>query len=563
MRIRKLRWSKIFRLSGIVVATTFLGLSPQTDAQAGPFADWWGNGPGNAYTGYPNTSYAPILPAGLPQAQVGVLPTGAYASQYYQAPTTYYRPVTSFDPRLGTTVTTLQPCTSYQYQAQRVPVLVPETHSMSTYGSYGAASQTRYSPAIPPSNASASGQSTLSIPSGLGSQYTAPVIQLRAGGVPMYSQAPYGQPITNGYGGVSYGPTAVYSNSNATTGVTSPVTTAVVPAAAWTTTTTNGGYIGNGSLQFSQPAMTTPMVPAVGQPQYAATTNIQPLNTMAYGPGATVTPLGPPVISAVPTNDNLMNSSPSPAFGPMPGAMGSSIMPGAIYPNDVPGGTPSLRDSESTVVPQLPITGLPPTALKPVLPLPSATTPLPSRDVLPSDDILPDLSNDTTSRFQLRRVERDIVPPAISSDSQSAPSPFGNPSSPETLQKPSFGNEPTMNESSPGVMQIPSIDSPARNKVKPELELKLESLKSIPAPPSFDASPSWRPVLLTPRDQTAGLPDRPRSSISASHRLIVENERNGVSAETPRPQLTKPLTIEEELQSNLVYFNPPAGTRKP
>ena len=53
------------------------------------------------------------------------MPTAAYDTQWQRTPVTYYRPVTQFDPNYGTTVTSLQPCTSYQYQAQRVPMVAP------------------------------------------------------------------------------------------------------------------------------------------------------------------------------------------------------------------------------------------------------------------------------------------------------------------------------------------------------------------------------------------------------------------------------------------------------
>ena len=66
-----------------------------------------------------------VLPNGLPQSVASALPTAAYDTQWQRTPVTYYRPVTQFDPNYGTTVTSLQPCTSYQYQAQRVPMVAP------------------------------------------------------------------------------------------------------------------------------------------------------------------------------------------------------------------------------------------------------------------------------------------------------------------------------------------------------------------------------------------------------------------------------------------------------
>lgn len=631
MRIRKLRWRSLFRLSGMVVASSFLCLGQPTAAHAWPFADAWSGG--NAYSGYPNTSYSPVLPAGIPQAQVGVLPTGAYASQYYRAPTTYYRPVTSFDPRLGTTVTSLQPCTSYQYQAQRVPLLVPQTHSTAAYGSYGVSPQSRYYPGMVTStNASASGQSTMSIPSGMGSQYTAPVVQMPNNGIPMYSPAPsqvpqtqfmpqsqfptiantVGQPGVPVYGGVQYGSTAVNTTPSYNTTVTSPVATAVVPAAAWTTTTANGGYIGNGPQQFTQPAISTQpnvysgnsMVPGNGAWNGASYNGTPysgaPVNAPQYGPGATMTPLGPPVISSVQANQNASAYNPNsangaiaaPAFGPMPGSMGSSVMPGSVYPpatnstgsyppGTYPAGTyppnsvypsspstvaPSLRDSESSVAPQLP-----PTTLKPVLP--PENTDAPSHqptEIMPSN-ILPDTADDPT-RFQLRRVERDMISPSTSqgaapngfSTNGSAPAnPFGPQNDPQTLNKPNSETDAGAAGSNPALMPTPSLDKPAGNETTPGLEMKLESLKPIPAPPSFDASPTWRPVLLTPRDQTAGLPDRtPSSNYAASHSIAPSSPVSVRPSRALAPANESLMSIEEELQSNLVYFNSNQPNRK-
>ncbi len=65
------------------------------------------------------------IPLGFPQTVAGYLPTASYDTRWTPTPVTYYRPVTSFDPRTGTTVTSLQPCTSTQYQAQRVPLVAP------------------------------------------------------------------------------------------------------------------------------------------------------------------------------------------------------------------------------------------------------------------------------------------------------------------------------------------------------------------------------------------------------------------------------------------------------
>ena len=79
-----------------------------------------------------NSGYGPI-PVGVPQTVPSYLPTSQYDTVWNRTPVTYYRPVTSFDPRFGTTVTSLQPCTGYQYQASRVPMIAPRA----VLGEYG------------------------------------------------------------------------------------------------------------------------------------------------------------------------------------------------------------------------------------------------------------------------------------------------------------------------------------------------------------------------------------------------------------------------------------------
>lgn len=93
-----------------------------------------------AVPGYPYAANYPVMPAGYPvQGQpVGGMPYSAgyagipqsaislatptnYNTSYFAVPTTYYRPVTTTDPRTGQQVTTMMPCTSYQMQAARTP----------------------------------------------------------------------------------------------------------------------------------------------------------------------------------------------------------------------------------------------------------------------------------------------------------------------------------------------------------------------------------------------------------------------------------------------------------
>ncbi len=52
----------------------------------------------------------------------GYLPQTAYRSSWAQIPVTTYRPVTTFHPVTGTQVTTMKPCTTFQWQLRRTPV---------------------------------------------------------------------------------------------------------------------------------------------------------------------------------------------------------------------------------------------------------------------------------------------------------------------------------------------------------------------------------------------------------------------------------------------------------
>lgn len=79
-------------------------------------------------TAVPSTNVAPLFPA-APRTPIrsglsrffGSLFGTNYQSSYYRAPVTYYRPVTTIDPTLGTTVTVQQPCLSTVNQLQRTP----------------------------------------------------------------------------------------------------------------------------------------------------------------------------------------------------------------------------------------------------------------------------------------------------------------------------------------------------------------------------------------------------------------------------------------------------------
>ncbi len=154
----------------------------------------------NGY-GYAYQSPGGVASAALPQPTVAYLPD--YRSTYYRAPVTYYRPILSTDPSTGAQVVALAPCTSYEYQTQRVPTIGTQPY----YGWYG--------PSQVPTLPQASRQMPMStLPTG-----GVPLASLPNAGYSMgypnygpilpgtYSQFPYGNVggYVSGYGAYSPG----------------------------------------------------------------------------------------------------------------------------------------------------------------------------------------------------------------------------------------------------------------------------------------------------------------------------------------------------------------------
>ncbi|MCY3009372.1 MAG: hypothetical protein NTY42_06000 [Planctomycetota bacterium] len=340
----------------------------------------------------PSATGLSAIPLGVPQTMAAYLPTASYDTVWNQTPVTYYRPVTSFDPRTGTTVTSLQPCTSVQYQAQRPPMIAPRPLS----GEYGM--QVNKWPGItgPGYN-----------PTGLAYSANYPGFQqLPNGGYyPASGPAPLGTsgsstgmpasslPVTTipAYAPNAFVPTPLYAQPNvAGANMFTPATSIapyatsvpyattysssfpsysssnVVPAASWTNAYASG-------YQPNQPSSSA-VICANGycQPQAGTFTGasptpnsgfVNPTSGYANGysnsssgapniPGATVTPLGPPVYSsAPPVAPNYGN--PSPAGNIMPPSTG--IMPPStgIMPPSTGAGNPSGFDPESMRQPSL------------------------------------------------------------------------------------------------------------------------------------------------------------------------------------------------------------------
>ena len=83
------------------------------------------NGPQSAVIGPGTAGYRAPVPSGISAATVPS--TLSYVPNFrtnaYRAPVTYYRPIMTTDPNTGAQVVTMAPCTSYEYQTQRVPTM--------------------------------------------------------------------------------------------------------------------------------------------------------------------------------------------------------------------------------------------------------------------------------------------------------------------------------------------------------------------------------------------------------------------------------------------------------
>jgi hypothetical protein len=120
-------------LLGSGASSSYLGSSQFGATNVYPNSSYYRSNYGSSGAGVPATAMqatavAPLFPnapatpirSGLGRFFGSLFGTN-YQSSYYRAPITYYRPVTSVDPTLGTTVTVQQPCTSTVNQLQRVP----------------------------------------------------------------------------------------------------------------------------------------------------------------------------------------------------------------------------------------------------------------------------------------------------------------------------------------------------------------------------------------------------------------------------------------------------------
>lgn len=123
----------------------------------------------------PNEVIAPsVLPPTAPVSPTGpVTLVPDYRSTYARTPVTYYRPVLTTDPNTGAQVVTQMPCSSYEYQTQRVP-----TWGLTQVYNGGATL-----PAVTPT-----------------APIVSPTYSLPSGGIPLAGPVPGTQPYSTAYG---------------------------------------------------------------------------------------------------------------------------------------------------------------------------------------------------------------------------------------------------------------------------------------------------------------------------------------------------------------------------
>jgi len=457
----------------------------------------------------PPANNAPLLAPGFPQTVAAQLPTAAYDTQWSRTPVTYYRPVTAFDPRYGTTVTSLQPCTSYQYNALRQPVIAPRpllgeyglqanrwpsitgpgynptglanynTVGLANYNPTGVAN-TALMPAwpqvqtIPNAGMTIANQSSAFGPvggSGVSSGMPASTLPLTtmpynpafapsSASAPQFAgQAYTGQqayyPNYNGQVVANPAYATSYSNPSSmgypTTASGTAIGTGVVPTAAWMPSSTN---CVNGQCYSQSAHIAAPSIPGA----------------------VSITPVGPPVYS----------TTPSASYG-----NGSFVQPNNSNPGFSPSSATGFGNPQTPVMPNTPV--LPPGA------------------GLNDPDAMRQPSLDGRSASGLSATKSMENPMNI----QSIPMVAIDRESPKKSQE-TFPNVSNRDESSktndsiasnirPSVEVTPSV--PSRLGNSPEIPQTLPprsnyGMKPLSAPDDFDDKPRWNPTLLDPEDRT-------------------------------------------------------------
>ncbi len=518
--------------------------SPGTYPSLGYVPPSYANLNGNQSLGYgnyasPPSNNSPLLAPGFPQTVAGYLPTAAYDTQWARTPVTYYRPVTAFDPRYGTTVTSLQPCTSYQYQAQRQPVIAPRpllgeyglqanrwpSITGPGYNPTGLANSATYAPVaqpyqnIPMSGMPMIGQPSNSAPMGGGGI---------ASGMPASTLPITTMPYTSAFGAYSLpnvpqpylGPTSFYNGqnyngqnysgqvvSNPVYSSSLPIGSGVVPTAAWMPSAT---ACPNGMCPQPTNALNTPYVPGA----------------------ASVMPVGPPTYSA----------TPNPSFGQSTNS-NAGFAPAYANPNAITNPYGTLPASGQ---------GLQPNQVMPPITNPYTnpnTSPYSNPNVDPESMRRPSLGGSSASNNvqTLPMVAIDRGSNSLQNDQPNVtPNSAGLLKPRDTIAMGDVAPEPsplTPNMIN-GMQDIPKTLTPRENY----------GMKPLNAPDDFDSKPRWTPTLLDPDDRTVmersgriRLREQSDSAVSAVALESTQSNRNTIQfvsgVETKRTEPTENSAI--------------------
>ncbi len=188
------------------------GYMPPGSAPAPGYAANYGNYYGAMMPVIGNNGYAypSTVPSGLAAATAPTIMSYVpdYRTTNYRAPVTYYRPTLTTDPNTGAQVIALAPCTSYEYQTQRVP----------TFGYNGLLGSFSTPPALPPTPAF-------------------PTYTLPPGGIPLANSANLNSGYSAAYGNYS---APILPRSTLYSPYTAPYITAQPPITSYPASPSNG-----------------------------------------------------------------------------------------------------------------------------------------------------------------------------------------------------------------------------------------------------------------------------------------------------------------------------------
>lgn len=474
---------------------------------------------------------------GIPQTQVAHLPNVGYASQWNRAAVTNYRPVTSLDPATGTTVTRMMPCTSYELQSQRIPVLSMRPAAGNYYpqaSRWPSLTSPSYGPTPVPSSVPvnpAQPYSTNYVPN-----YGAPLVQTG----PATSNGNY--PLTPIYG------QGVYQATNLM-----PVAPASMPVMPYPANTYQGNTWPTSPVPTnSVPSNFVPMNGAVGS-GYAPVMPSTPIQTYSQPlpQGYTYAAPGTVPSSYVP-NNYAPSTYPSQGFVPsqvLPADdgrfnQGWGPAPGLSAPPS--SSTTPLNSSSNSIEDENSVN-------QPRLERSRENSMNSARDAR-------ELANNS-NRFPLRNLSGEEMNDGASSVSAkrgmvrieaNAPNPFPKDPGPDrarSIQNENADSDAPQNflDNNEQTIEAPSLLEPSKQN------FDFDNAKPIPAPANMQA-PRFNPSLLGARDLTAAnsrpqynpQQPAPKSSIAPSRKPAVqEGNMRWVSAEIDRPRQESKTSSKE------------------